>query len=287
MIQILVSGLSMGCIYGLIGLGFVLIYNATNGLNFAQGELVMLGAFVFYTMIGTGAPYLGAALATLVLMCIAGFIFQKALFYPIRNRSILSFIIVTIGFSIFARNLAILVWGPFPLRAPSLFPYSTVSFGDVTLSPENVFIVLVTAIVLGVQYWFFFHTDLGRRLRATAQNAEMAQLLGVRSGRMIAITFVISTLLAGIAGVLLAPIFMIDTEMGLLLIMKAFIAVVIGGFGSVPGAVVGGLFVGLLEVLVAFFLSSIYKDAIVFTVLILFLLVLPQGIFGERISERA
>jgi branched-chain amino acid transport system permease protein len=277
----------MGCIYALVGLGFILIYNATNGLNFAQGELVMLGAFVFYSMVSTGAPYLGAALATVVLMGIAGFAFQRLLFYPLRDRSFLAFIIATIGFSIFARNLALLIWGPFPLKAPSLFAQGTVSIGDVVLAPEHIFIILITAVVLLLQYWLFFHTDLGRRMRATAQNAEVAQLMGVRAGRMIAITFVVSTLLAGVAGVLLAPIFLIDTEMGLNLILKAFIAVIIGGFGSVPGAVVGGIIVGLLEILIAVFISSVYKDAIVFAVLIFFLIAFPQGIFGERIAERA
>lgn len=287
MTQVLASGLAMGCIYALIGLGFILIYNATSGLNFAQGELVMLAAFVFYSMIGTGAPYGAAALITVGLMAASGFIFQRLLFYPVRDRSFLAFIIVTIGFSIFARNLALLIWGPYPLKVPSFFEQSVVNVGTVVLAPEHLFIIAVTMIVLLAQYWLFFFTDLGRRLRATAQNAEVAQLMGIRSGQMIALTFVLSTLLTGVAGVLLAPIFLVDTEMGLNLILKAFIAVIIGGFGSVPGAVVGGIIIGLLEILIAVFISSVYKDAIVFLVLIFFLIVFPQGIFGERIAERA
>jgi branched-chain amino acid transport system permease protein len=155
------------------------------------------------------------------------------------------------------------------------------------VAPEHLFIIAATVVVLALQYWVFFYTDLGRRLRATAQNAEVAQLMGIRASQMIAITFVISTLLTGIAGVLLAPIFLVDTEMGLNLILKAFIAVIIGGFGSVPGAVVGGIILGLLEILVAVFISSVYKDAIAFLVLIFFLIAFPQGIFGEPIAERA
>ena len=285
--QSLASGLLMGCIYALVGLGFILIYNATGGLNFAQGELVMLAAFVFYSMIGTGAPYAAAALITIVLMGLAGFAFQRLTFYPLRDRSFLAFIIATIGFSIFARNLALLVWGPYPLKVPSFFATDVVSIGNVVLAPEHLFIVAVTIVVLITQYALFFYTDLGRRLRATAQNAEVAQLMGIRAGQMIAITFMFSTLLTGVAGVLLAPIFLVDTEMGLNLILKAFIAVIIGGFGSVPGAVVGGIIVGLLEILIAVFISSVYKDAIVFGLLILLLIAFPQGIFGERISERA
>jgi branched-chain amino acid transport system permease protein len=285
--QILASGLSMGCIYALIGLGFVLIYNATNGLNFAQGELVMLGAFIFYAVLGAGAPYGAAALLTVLAMGVIGYVFQRLFFYPLRNRNFLAFVIATIGFSIAARNIALIVWGPNPLRVRSFFTMDTVSFGSVSLPPEHLLIIAVTAVVLLLQYGLFFHTDLGRRLRAAAQNGEVAQLMGIRVGRMIAITFVISAMLTGVAGVLLAPIFFIETEMGLNLITKAFIAVIIGGFGSVPGVVVGGLIVGLIEILTAVFISSVYKDAIVFTILIFFLIVFPQGIFGERISERA
>jgi len=277
----------MGCICALVGLGFILIYNATSGLNFAQGELVMLAAFVFYAVISAGLPYLVAALVTIATMAVAGIVFQRLMFYPLRDRSFLAFIIATIGFSIFARNLALLIWGPYPLKVPSFFERDVVSFGTVVLAPEHLFIIAVTIVVLIAQYALFFYTDLGRRLRATAQNAEVAQLMGIRAGRMIAITFMLSTLLAGIAGVLLAPIFLVDTEMGLNLILKAFIAVIIGGFGSVPGAVVGGIIVGLLEILVAVFVSSVYKDAIAFGILILFLIAFPQGIFGERIAERA
>lgn len=277
----------MGCIYALVGLSFILIYNATHGLNFAHGELVMLSAFVFYSAIGTGAPYWVAVAMALVAMGLFGAVYQRILFYPLRDRPMLTFVIATIGFSIFARNFALLVWGPNPLRVPSAFSVSSVSAFGVVLSPEYVFIVVVTLCVLSAQYWVFFHTDLGRRLRATAQNIEMAQLLGIRPNRMIAITFVAAALLCGIAGILVAPIFLVDTDIGLNLILKAFIAVIIGGFGSVPGAVVGGIVVGLVEILVAVFISSVYKDAICFALLILLLIVFPQGIFGERVAEKA
>ncbi|MFN0303463.1 MAG: branched-chain amino acid ABC transporter permease [Burkholderiales bacterium] len=287
MTQILASGLAMGCIYALVGLSFILIYNATHGLNFAHGELVMLGAFVFYSMVGTSAPYWVAALGALIAMGAFGYVFQRLLFYPLRDRPFLAFVIATIGFSIFARNLALLVWGPNPLKVKSYFEGQVVNLFDVVLTPEHVFIVVVTAIVLALQYALFFHTDLGRRLRATAQNPEVAQLMGIRPHQMIAITFVVATLLTAVAGVLVAPIFLLDTELGLNLILKAFIAVIIGGFGSVPGAVVGGIVVGLLEILIAVYISSVYKDAIAFAVLIFFLIAFPQGIFGERIAERA
>jgi branched-chain amino acid transport system permease protein len=287
MVQVLGTGLAMGCIYALVGLSFILIYNATYGLNFAQGELVMLAAFVFASVLATGIPYWVAAGATAVAMAAFGFVYQRILFYPLRNRSFLAFIVVTIAFSLLARNLGLMIWGPNALRVPSYFGDATVSVLNVVLAPEHLFIVAATMCLLGVQYLLFFHTDLGRRLRATAQNQEMAQLLGIRPSRMIAVTFILATVLAGVAGVLVAPIFFIDTEMGQGLMLKAFMGVIIGGFGSIPGTVIGGVMVGLLEILVAVFLSSTYKDAITFAILIAFLFAFPQGVFGERIAERA
>jgi branched-chain amino acid transport system permease protein len=286
MAQVLASGLAMGCVYALVGLSFVLIYNATHGLNFAHGEFVMLAGFVFWSAAETGAPLWAAALMALAAMAVFGFVFQRAVFYPLRDRPFLAFVIATIGFAIFARNLALLVWGPNPLKVESFFATGAVRMLGATLTPEHLFIIGATAVVLVAQYLLFYRTDLGRRLRATAQNPEMAQLLGIRQDRMIAITFILSAVLAGVAGVLVAPIFLLDTEMGAAVILKAFIGIVIGGFGSIPGAVAGGLLVGLMEILAAVYISSVYKDAIAFGVFILFLLVFPRGLFGGQAEDR-
>jgi len=286
MAQVLASGLAMGCVYALIGLSFVLIYNATHGLNFAHGEFVMLAGFVLYSAAGTGAPLWAAALIALACMGAFGFVFQRMIFYPLRDRPYLAFVIATIGFAIFARNLALLVWGPNPLKVDSFFAADTVRLMGAALTPEHVFIIGATAVVLAAQYLLFFRTGLGRSLRASAQNPEMAQLLGIRLNRMIAITFVLSAMLAGVAGVLVAPIFILDTELGAAVILKAFIGIVIGGFGSIPGAVAGGLLVGLLEILAAVYVSSVYKDAIAFGVFILFLLVFPRGLLGGPVEDR-
>ena len=256
----------MGCIYALVGLAFVLIYNASGGLNFSQGEFVMLGAFVLYTTTAMPIPYWLAVVITVAAVGLLGWVFQKLLFYPLKDRSFLYFVIATIGFSILVRNLALIIWGPNP--------------------PETVAIIVVTAVLLLAQYVLFFHTDLGRRLRATAQNPQMAQLLGIYPRRMIGITFIMSGAIAGVAGVLLAPIFLIDTDMGAAVLLKAFIAVVIGGFGSIPGVVIGGIAVGLIEILTAVYISSVYKDAICIAVLIVFLVAFPRGLLGEAIKER-
>jgi branched-chain amino acid transport system permease protein len=287
MAQVLASGVAMGCIYALVGLGFTLIYNATNGLNFAQGEFVMLAAFGFYSALAVGLPYWVAAAAVILGMGLFGCVFQRLFFYPLRNRSFLAFIIATIGFSILARNGALLIWGPNPLKVVSYFGDTVIRFDRLVLVPEHMFIVAATVATLVLQYWLFFYTDIGRRLRATAQNVAAAELMGIYPHRMIAITFLLSAMLAGLAGVLVAPIFLVDIDMGFNLILKAFVAVIIGGFGSIPGAVVGGIVVGLLEILLAVYVSSVYKDAFAFAALIILLIVFPQGIFGERIAERA
>lgn len=286
MLQILASGVAMGCIYALVGLAFVLIYNASGGLNFSQGEFVMLGAFVLYTTTAMQLPYWLSVVVTIAAVGALGWVFQKLLFYPLKDRSFLYFVIATIGFSILVRNSALILWGPNPLKVPALTSVDSVKIGSVVLSPENVAIIVVTAMLLLAQYLLFFHTDLGRRLRATAQDSQMAQLLGIYPRRMIGITFIMSGAIAGLAGILLAPIFLIDTDMGGAVLLKAFIAVVIGGFGSIPGVVVGGIAIGLIEILTAVYISSVYKDAICIAVLIVFLVAFPRGLLGEAIKER-
>jgi len=276
----------MGCIYALVGLAFVLIYNASGGLNFSQGEFVMLGAFALFTVTALHLPYWLAVVVSVAAVGGLGWVFQRVLFYPLKDRSFLYFVIVTIGFSICVRNLALIVWGPNPLKVPPLTTVDVVKFGNVMLSPENIAIVGVTAIILLLQYLLFFHTDLGRRLRATAQNSQTAQLMGIYPRRMIGITFALSGAISGFAGVLLAPIFLIDTDMGGAVLLKAFIAVVIGGFGSIPGVVIGGIGIGLIEILTAVYVSSVYKDAICIAILIIFLIAFPRGLLGEAVKER-
>ncbi|MBI2879973.1 MAG: branched-chain amino acid ABC transporter permease [Candidatus Tectomicrobia bacterium] len=286
MAQLFGSGLAMGCIYGLVALSFVLIYNATSALNFAQGELVMLGAFVGVSLISWKLPYPVVFLLTFVVMGVVGYLYQRLGYYPLRDKPFITFIIATIGASIFLQNLALLVWGATPKAMPSLFETEFVQVLGARLTPENLFIFGVTVALLVLFYGMFFRTAFGRRLRATAENQEVARLMGISVSRTISFTFILSTALAGVAGLLVAPIFLVDIEMGIQLIFKAFVAVVIGGFGSLPGAVVGGLIIGILEILLAAFVSTVYKDALVFTILILFLVFFPQGIFGERVAEK-
>jgi branched-chain amino acid transport system permease protein len=287
MIQEIVSGLSMGCLYALVGFGFVLIYNALGAVNFAYGEVVMFGGyFGLVANSWLGLPLWAALIFSLMAMTLLGIINMLFAYYPIRHRPVVTVIIASIGMSILLRNSALAIWGPDSLKIGSFLGEGTFNVSGIVIVRHQLLIFAVTALVFIGQYLFFAHTPIGRKLEATAQDQEAAQLMGIKVRRMIMLTFVLSGLLASIAGFLVAPLWFLEPNVGLYIIMKAFIAIVIGGFGSVPGLVVGGLFLGVTEVLVASHLTSEYKDVISFLILITVLMVKPQGFFGEKIAEK-
>jgi branched-chain amino acid transport system permease protein len=287
-LQLLATGLAMGSIYALVALGFVLIFNAVNVVNFAQGEFVMVPAFVaVWLMTALKLPFPLAYLLILVFMGVFGIVFQRLAYYPLRNRTFLPVIISTIGVSIFLKNAAQLVFGAEPLLMARPTSADVLNLAGVFIDPQHVVIIVVTLIMLVFQYVFFEKTSLGKKMQATAQDKEMARLLGIRVSKMIVITFVYSSILGGVAGILIGPIFYVSKEMGAMLGLKAFCSTIVGGFGSVPGAILGGLFLGVVEVISAYYISSAYRDAFAFIILILVLLFRPQGFFGEKVAEKA
>lgn len=287
MIQEIFAGFSMGCIYALAGFGFVLVYNAVGAVNFAHGELVMFGGYFGYTFsTQLGMPLWLALAASLLAMAILGILFNQVAYLPIRNRPVSTVIIASIGMSILLRNSALAIWGPDPLKLNSFLGDGVINIGGIVILRHQLLIFAVTAFVFTGQSLFFSHTAIGRKLQATAQDQEAAKLMGIKVTRMINLTFILAALLAAIAGFLVAPLWFLDPEVGLVIIVKAFIAIVIGGFGSILGLVVGGIFLGLTEVLVASHLTSEYKDVISFFILITVLMVMPQGFFGEKIAEK-
>jgi branched-chain amino acid transport system permease protein len=287
MLQLVINGLAMGCIYALVALGFLLIYQAVGALNFAQGELVMLGGFLGISLaVGLKLPLLVAILGTIALMAVVGWVFQRVAYYPLRDKPFVAVIISTVGVGIALRNGALLAWGPNPLSFPSLVGSEPIRFADSSILPQHLFIIAVTLALLAAQYLFFTRTALGHQLQATAQDPETARLMGIPVGRMIGATFMLSAAMAGIAGLLLAPVFFVTTDMGGMVMLKAFVASIVGGFGSIPGAIVGALFVGVMETFVAAYVSSAYKDAFAFLILLLVLFIWPRGLFGEKISEK-
>jgi branched-chain amino acid transport system permease protein len=287
-LQMLVSGLSMGAIYALVALGFVLIFNAVSVVNFAQGELVMLPAFIATALLASlSLPFALVYAVVLAVTAVFGLVFQRIAYYPLRYRGYLPFAISTIGVGIFLKNAAQVMFGPEPRLMARPMATQSYDLAGVFVDPQHIVIIVITAVLLVALYWFFEKTLLGKMMQATAQDKEMARLLGIRTQRMIALTFMLSSGLAAVAGVLVGPIFYVTKEMGGTLGLKAFCATIIGGFGSVPGAILGGLFIGVVEVFSAYYISSGFREGFAFIVLILFLVVRPQGFFGEKIAEKA
>jgi branched-chain amino acid transport system permease protein len=286
-IQLGVAGLAIGMIYALVALGFVLIFNAVNVVNFAQGDFSMFPAFVVaFLLTSSGLPMPLAILGTLLFAVAFGLVFNRLVYFPLRKRSFVPVIIATIGVSVFLKNIVLVLFGADPRRVEPLVDGVVTIFGA-TVNAQYLVIIGVTVALLVLQYLVFDRTMLGKQLQATAQNREMAALLGIKTGWMIAGTFAYSAVLGAVAGILVAPLFGVTTELGVLISLKAFAATVIGGFGSVPGAVVGAVFLGLTEIFGAAYVSADYKDAFAFIVLIAVLLVRPEGFFGEKIRQKA
>lgn len=297
-VQLLINGLAIGSIYALVALGFVLIYNAVGVVNFAQGEFVMLPSYVALSFLVPAITVFGATmhwqlpviavyLLVLVLMIGFGLLFNRIAYRPLRDRGWLPVVISTIGVSIFLRNFAQITWGSQPLSFPSIFSAETIDFWGLHVRPQDLLIIGVTACLILFQYLLFEKTSLGKQMQATAQDRTTARLIGIRVERIVAITFVYSVLLGTISGLLVAPIFSVTKEMGGLIALKAFAASIVGGFGNIPGAIIGGLMIGVIETFGGFYISSAYVDAIAFVILIAVLLFRPQGLFGERVAEKA
>jgi branched-chain amino acid transport system permease protein len=287
-LQLLFTGLGIGSIYALVALGFVLIYRATNVVNFAQGDFAMLGAFSMVVLcIDLGLPYWLGILITLVAMLLFGALFNFAVYYPLRNRGFQPVIISTIGASILLENGVLAAYGPRPQTLPSFFFSPGFSIGPIFFDSQYLSILGVTMVMVTIQYLFFERTLLGKKMQATSQDKEMASLLGIPVATMTMLTFIYSSALGGLAGILVAPILFVSVGMGSSIALKAFAASIIGGFGNVTGAIVGGLALGEVETFGAAYISVPYKDAFAFIVLVVFLLFRPQGLFGEKVAEKA
>ena len=286
--QLLFTGLGIGAIYALVALGFVLLIRAANVVNFAQGEFSMLGAYLMVILFnGLGLPYLVSMPLAVIAMAGFGLLFAGTTYWPLRHRGQLPVIISTIGASIFLSNIVLALYGPAPQVLPNLFDNPGFEVGNVFMDSQYLTIIVVAAVMVVLQYLIFEKTLLGKKLQATSQDKEMASLLGIPVAVMVLITFGYSAALGGLAGVLVAPVLFVSVGMGALISLKAFAANIIGGFGSIPGAILGGLALGVVETFGASFISVPYKDAIAFALLLTFLLIRPQGLFGERIAEKA
>ena len=275
-----VSGLATGCVYALIALGFVLIYKATDVVNFAQGEFVMASGFISYTLlIWAGLPYLVVLLITIVLSGVMGVILERVVVRPIMTAPIFSIVIATIGASTILRSLAGIAYGYDVLPLPTIFPKDPIRVGVVNFSIMDAGVIGFSLVIMLILYLFFKFTKMGTAMRATAQSQVAASLMGVSVKRIFSMTWAISAAIGGVAGVLIAPIIYLDPNLGLIGV-KAFAGAILGGFGSIPGAIVGGMLLGILENLSGYFFNAGIKQVSTYILLILVLVVRPSGLFG-------
>lgn len=288
-VQQIASGLAIGSMYSLIALGHVLIWNAMGILNFAHGEMVMIGAFLGLTFhIILGFPYwLSFLLVAVTGGIIGGIIRRSVYYYMFRKRaSGENFLIASIGFSVFFINIAIIIWGSMGFGFPDVFGGKPLSIAGINIQTRNIWILCIGIIVMFALNLFLRRTKIGTAMRAAAQDKETANAMGINVDVVDTFTFSLASALGAVAGVLLAPAFLVTTEMGQSVGLKAFTAAVVGGFGSLPGAIIGGLGVGVLENLVSGIIGSAYKEAVAFVILLLVLIIKPTGLMGNGGNTR-
>lgn len=287
MIQSVVSGLAIGGVYALLAVAFLLTYRVSGVLNFAQGQFVMLGAFIGASAVNAlGAPLFAAALAGIGVAALAGVVMERVSYWPLQGRSHASLIVATVAVGIVLEQAAQLIWGPAPRTLGSLIPDRPLSVFGVRISSVSVFIALVSVILVVAVNLLLHRTRLGRQMQATAVDAETAKLMGIRTGVIVIVAFAIGCGLSGAAGVLIAPMFAVSTSLGTMIALKAFAACVIGGFGNLPGAAIAAFGVGVVENLSGTYIGSNSKDLIAFALMIAFLVIRPDGIFGSRVGEK-
>ena len=285
--QYLVSGFSTGAIYALIGFGFAVIYNSTSIINFAQGEFVMLGGMLsFFFQSVLQLPLIIAIPLAVIVTTATGVIFERMAIRPLKSASPLSMVIITIGGSILIRGLAMLVWGKDTHSLPAFSGEEPINIAGATILPQHLWIFAITIIAIAANKVFFNYTITGKAMRACACNRRAASLVGIGVNRMVMFSFVISSAMGAMAGIIIAPLTMTAYDVGIMLGLKGFCAAIIGGMSSGFGTVLGGLLLGILESLGAGMISSGYKDAIAFIILLLILFVRPQGLFKKADTER-
>ena len=284
--QFLLSGLTVGAIYALVALGFSIIYNASHVINFAQGEFVMIGGMATASLLGAGLPLAPAALGAVALAALIGMALARFAVQPARGASVVTLIIITIGAAILLRGLASIVWDKRIHALPAFSGDQPINVAGATLAPQSLWVIGVTALAVTALWGFFNRTLTGKAILAVSHNRLAAQLVGISVQRVLLVSFALSAALGALAGILIGPITFTSWDVGLLLGLKGFAAAILGGMGSGPGAVVGGLTLGLLESLGAGYLSSAYKDAIAFIVMLAVLMLMPGGLLGGRATER-
>jgi branched-chain amino acid transport system permease protein len=284
-VQLLVAGLGIGSIYALVGLGLVLAFKGTGVLNFAQGEFVAFGAYTALFLSLLKLPYWQVLLLTLAVAAVFGVLLERTLIRPLMNAPPFTVVVATLAIGLMIKNALRLSWQENIATLASPLDGLTFRVGGVSINPQYLWIIGCSIAIMGLLALFFRHTLVGKAMQAVAQNQDAARLMGVRVNRVFSLTFAVSTAVAALAGVLIGPITGIQSEMGSV-ILKGFVAAILGGFNSLPGCVVGALMLGILETFGGAFFGGTFKDVTAFVLLIVVLLVRPHGIFGGAEARR-
>ena len=287
-VQQLINGISLGSIYALIALGYTMIYGIIKLINFAHGDIYMVGAYIgFFAITQAHLGIVPALLISLVTTGFLGMVVERLAYKPLRHAPRISVLITAIGVSFFLEYTSMYFVSPTPRTFPAVFGDVAVNIGDIVINGQQLLIFGITAVLMVVLTYIVQRTKLGKAMRAASYDTETAQLMGIDSDRIISFTFGIGSALAAVAGVLVGIYYnSIDPLMGIMPGMKAFVAAVLGGIGILPGAVLGGLILGIVEALVSGFISSTFRDAAAFAILIIVLLVKPTGLFGKNTKEK-
>ena len=286
LLQFLFSGITVGATYALAALGFTLIYNASNVINFAQGEFIMLGGMLAVLFTQAGLPLPAALLLAVLVLAVVGVLIEKLAIEPVKGAETVTLIIITIGASLVIRGL-IQVWlGKGTISLPAFSGDEPIQILGATLLPQSLWVLGVTAIVVVALWYFFNRTLTGKAMLATSFNRTAAELVGINTSWVLFMSFAMSAALGALGGILVTPITLTSYDVGIMLGLKGFVAAVVGGLGNGLGAVLGGLLVGVLEAMGAGYISSAYKDAIPFVLILFILFFMPRGLFGGKSTDR-
>jgi len=287
-LQQLVNGISLGSIYALVALGYTMVYGIIKLINFAHGDIYMIGAFTGYFAIKIfHLPFLPALVVAMVVAACLGILIERLAYRPLRNSTRIAALITAIGVSFLIQNVALLIWQPNPRAFPDVFPFRSYDLWGVYIDNRQLLILGVSVLLMIVLHYVVHYTNIGRAMRAVALDDDAARLMGIDVDKVISFTFAIGSALAAAGGVLVGVYYnRIDPMMGTMPGLKAFVAAVLGGIGIIPGAMLGGLVMGVAEVMVVALTESTWKDAVAFAILIIILLVRPAGIMGRRVREK-
>ena len=288
LIQTLISGLSLGSIYALIALGYTMVYGIAKMLNFAHGDIIMVGAYAVITAVFTmGLPPFIAILISIALCALLGIVIEFLAYRPLRQAQPLAVLITAIGVSYLLQNLALLIYGSEQKAFPTIVALPTVHIGGVYIDGITLATLVVTAVIMVALSLFINKTRMGKAMRAVSEDKEAAELMGISVNRTITVTFAIGSALAGVAAIFYGAAYTyIRPTTGAMPGIKAFTAAVCGGSGSIPGAMLGGILLGVIEQLSKTYISTLWADAIVFGVLVVVLVVKPTGLLGKKLSEK-